>query len=73
MITEDIQHKMWKVTLEDKLHLASINPSKDQALDIRTGNGNWAIDFGNLTTSFVLKSRIRTPGLLKPSNILLPA
>jgi hypothetical protein len=37
---------MWKITLNDKLHLAPIGPEPQEVLDIGTGKGNWPIDFG---------------------------
>jgi 16S rRNA G527 N7-methylase RsmG len=42
-----MQHKMWEITLDDKLHLAPIDPSLEQVLDIGTGNGKRVIDFGS--------------------------
>lgn len=38
---------MWEITLDDKLHLAPIDPSLEQVLDIGTGNGKRVIDFGS--------------------------
>jgi ubiquinone/menaquinone biosynthesis C-methylase UbiE len=38
---------MWEITLDDKLHLAPIGPSPHRVLDIATGSGIWAIDFGS--------------------------
>jgi len=43
----DMQNKMWSITLDDKLHLAPINPHLHNALDIGTGTGIWAIDFAD--------------------------
>jgi 16S rRNA G527 N7-methylase RsmG len=42
----DMQHKMWSITLDDKLHLAPIGPNPQNVLDIGTGSGIWAIEFG---------------------------
>lgn len=41
----DMQHKMWSITLDEKLHLAPIGPNPQNVLDIATGTGIWAIDF----------------------------
>jgi hypothetical protein len=38
---------MWEITLDDKLHLAPIDPSLEQVLDIGTGSGKRVIDFGS--------------------------
>jgi len=43
----DMQHKMWNITLHGKLHLAPVNPTLQNALDIGTGNGNWAVEFAD--------------------------
>jgi len=43
-----MQHKMWSITLGGKLHLAPIGPSPENVLDIATGTGIWAINFGAL-------------------------
>lgn len=42
---------MWEITLEERLHLAPIGPSPHDVLDIGTGSGNWAIDFGAWTST----------------------
>jgi ubiquinone/menaquinone biosynthesis C-methylase UbiE len=41
-----MQHKMWSITLDGKLHLAPIGPNPQNVLDIGTGTGIWAIEFG---------------------------
>lgn len=43
----DMQHKMWSITLDGKLHLAPIGPNPQNVLDIGTGTGIWAIEFAN--------------------------
>lgn len=43
----DIQHKMWEISLDDRLHMAPIGPAPHRVLDIATGSGVWGIDFGN--------------------------
>jgi methylase of polypeptide subunit release factors len=42
---------MWSITLNGKLHLAPIGPDIANALDIGTGTGIWAIEFGIYCTS----------------------
>lgn len=47
----DLQHRLWLLTLEERLHLA---PIEDQlraigggwVLDMCTGTGIWAVEFG---------------------------
>ena len=46
-LAQDMQHKMWEITLDNKLHLTPFDPSPEQVLDIGTGNGKWVIDFGS--------------------------
>lgn len=41
-----MQNKMWSITLDKKLHLAPIGANPQSVLDIATGTGIWAIDFG---------------------------
>jgi hypothetical protein len=42
----DFQHHLALLTLHGELHLAPIKPDLHYALDIGTGTGIWAIDFG---------------------------
>jgi ubiquinone/menaquinone biosynthesis C-methylase UbiE len=42
----DMQHKMWSITLDGKLHLAPIDPNPQNVLDVATGTGIWAVEFG---------------------------
>jgi hypothetical protein len=51
-LQKDMQHKMWSITLNGKLHLASIGPTPENVLDIGTGTGVWAIEFGMLHDFF---------------------
>ena len=44
----DIGHELWLKTLDGRLHLAPINKSDPRVLDMGTGTGIWAIDFGML-------------------------
>lgn len=41
-----MQHHLWYMTLDDKLFLAPIKENPQHVLDIGTGTGIWAIDFG---------------------------
>ncbi|TAQ84302.1 hypothetical protein B7494_g7376 [Chlorociboria aeruginascens] len=43
----EMQHKMWSITLDKKLHLAPIAQNPQMALDIGTGTGVWAIEFAD--------------------------
>lgn len=45
----DIQHQLMLLLLDGKLHMApleKIEGGLNDVLDIATGTGNWAIDFG---------------------------
>ncbi|KAI5838204.1 S-adenosyl-L-methionine-dependent methyltransferase [Morchella snyderi] len=42
----DIIHHIYLLLLDDKLHLAPIDPHPQKILDIGTGTGIWAIDVG---------------------------
>jgi hypothetical protein len=46
----DIQHQLFVLTLHGKLHLAPLGPGIHNVLDIATGTGIWAIDFGRCKT-----------------------
>ncbi|TVY52311.1 Secondary metabolism regulator [Lachnellula suecica] len=50
----DMQNKMWSITLSGHLHLAPIDPNPHNVLDIGTGTGIWAIDFGTLPPPFLI-------------------
>ena len=41
-----MQHKMWSITLDGKLHLAPIGTNPQNVLDVGTGTGIWAVEFG---------------------------
>jgi hypothetical protein len=56
-----MQHKMWSITLDEKLHLAPINPNLQNVLDIATGTGIWAINFG--TPRFLISYSANSFGL----------
>ena len=42
----DVQHHMFVVSLHAALHLAPLNEGLHDVLDIATGTGIWAIEFG---------------------------
>jgi methylase of polypeptide subunit release factors len=42
----DLQHKLFLLTLDGKLHFAPFEGEIYNVLDIGTGTGIWAIDFG---------------------------
>ncbi len=42
----DLQHYLFLATMDNKLHLAPLENPK-RVLDIATGTGKWAIDFGS--------------------------
>jgi SAM-dependent methyltransferase len=43
----EMQHKMWRITLDEKLHLAPIGPDPQNVLDIGCGTGVWASAFAD--------------------------
>ncbi|RSL85745.1 hypothetical protein CDV31_016520 [Fusarium ambrosium] len=43
----DIQHHVWTLLLDDKLHLAPLPEQVGKVLDVGTGTGIWAIDFAD--------------------------
>ena len=49
----DMQHKMWSITLDEKLHLAPIGSNPQNVLDIGTGTGIWAIEFGSYFSAHI--------------------
>jgi len=44
-----MQHHLWYMTLDDHLFLAPIKENPQHVLDIGTGTGIWAIDFGKFS------------------------
>jgi SAM-dependent methyltransferase len=63
---------MWNITLDGQLHLAPIGPKPKNVLDIGTGTGIWAVEFGtgsSLILPFtILKSPPSRSISLRPSN-----
>lgn len=53
----DLQHTMFLLTNDDKLHLAPINKESPRVLDVGCGTGIWSIEFGIVPTIFLLPSR----------------
>jgi ubiquinone/menaquinone biosynthesis C-methylase UbiE len=55
----DLQHQLFLITLEGKLHLA---PLKDPqlVLDIGTGTGIWAVEYGISRLQRVLPQGIKS-------------
>jgi ubiquinone/menaquinone biosynthesis C-methylase UbiE len=46
-----MQHQLWIMTLDNHLHLAPVKENPQNVLDIGTGTGIWAIDYGGLSPS----------------------
>jgi methylase of polypeptide subunit release factors len=42
----DLQHHLFRLTMEEKLYLSPIKGDVQNVLDVGTGTGVWAIDFG---------------------------
>jgi SAM-dependent methyltransferase len=56
----DLQHQLFLMAFEDKLHLAPLEDLRggiQNVIDIATGTGIWAIDFGSPSLSSFLLSR----------------
>lgn len=49
----DLQHTIWLLCLDDKLHLAPINKTSPRVLDAGCGTGIWSIEFGIFTVSHI--------------------
>jgi hypothetical protein len=43
----DLQHHLYRLTLDGKLYLSPIKDDVQNVLDIGTGTGLWAIEFGS--------------------------
>lgn len=56
----DLQHHMFVMSLHGALHLAPLNESIHDALDIATGTGLWAIEFGKAPMFQALQSTLLT-------------
>ena len=42
----DLQHQLFLMTVNNRLSLAPVSPHVRNVLDIGTGTGIWALDFG---------------------------
>jgi ubiquinone/menaquinone biosynthesis C-methylase UbiE len=49
LIESDMQHHLWLMTLDNKLSLAPLKRDPLHVLDLGTGTGIWAIEYGNFT------------------------
>lgn len=50
----DLQHTIFLLTLDDKLHLSPVDKPSPRVLDVGCGTGIWSIEFGRVpTTSLV--------------------
>jgi ubiquinone/menaquinone biosynthesis C-methylase UbiE len=59
LIEIDLQHQLFLMTFDNKLHLAPIPDERLQnVLDIGTGTGIWAIDFGKRDVIFQVDSEL---------------
>ncbi|OJD35752.1 s-adenosyl-l-methionine-dependent methyltransferase [Diplodia corticola] len=43
----DLQHRVWRLSLDGALHAAPVPPNVHQVLDVGTGSGLWAIEFAD--------------------------
>jgi methylase of polypeptide subunit release factors len=62
LIITDLQHHLFTLTFDGKLHIAPIEELKGgihNVLDIGTGTGIWAIDFGTRSLLYHLISTDR--------------
>lgn len=51
----DLQHHMYFLTLDSKLYAAPIPKEQlNRVLDLGTGTGIWAMDFGMISSTFVI-------------------
>lgn len=50
---KDLQHQLFEIMLDGRLHLAPIPPTPQCVLDIATGSGIWAIEFGKVSVQTV--------------------
>jgi hypothetical protein len=52
-----MQHQLWYMTLDGRLSLAPLKKEPEHVLDLGTGTGVWAIDYGHyhpsLKTPFI--------------------
>ena len=43
----DLQHHIWRITLDGRQHVAPISENPEYVLDVGTGTGLWAIEFAD--------------------------
>jgi ubiquinone/menaquinone biosynthesis C-methylase UbiE len=52
MKSADLQHHLFVISLHGALHLAPIKEGLQNVLDVATGTGIWAIEFGKASGLF---------------------
>ncbi|KAL9095345.1 MAG: hypothetical protein Q9165_002216 [Trypethelium subeluteriae] len=70
LITSDLQHEMWLLTLNGELHLSKLPATKSSILDVGCGNGIWTQAMAAAhPTSHVTGMDITPPATAQHSNI----
>lgn len=54
VLISDLQHHLWRLSLDGALHLAPLSLTTDTALDLGTGTGIWAIEFADENPSAIV-------------------
>ena len=49
---QDLQHHIWRMTLNGALYLSPIAENVENVLDVGTGTGIWAIEFAQVLIPF---------------------
>lgn len=49
----DFQHKLYSLTLDNNLYIAPIIRNPKHVLDVATGTGIWAVEFGKMQTKLM--------------------
>lgn len=49
----DMLHELFLVTMEKKLFLAPVCREPQRVLDLGTGTGGWAVDFGEIGVGWI--------------------
>lgn len=65
----DMAHALCLKVMEGKLYLAPIGPSPERVIDLATGTGIWAIDFGKEWDPIML-ARDVSDIIIQPTSIL---